>query len=182
MKKLLALFVVVLGFSAVSFGQANIATASSSATIVTALNVQKTTDMNFGNILRVNATGGTVVLSPAGSPTPSSADLTVLGGAPTAAVFTVNGTANSTYSITTNSADITLTGAGTAAGDDMKLGTFTLAATTGTVSALTSGSATGVLLSGTAVLNMGATLTVKGTQLPGVYTNATGLIVTVNYN
>jgi len=62
MKKLLALAVVILGFTAVSFGQLKIVSeaAKASATILTPVSIVKNTDLNFGNI--VNATGGTVVL------------------------------------------------------------------------------------------------------------------------
>jgi hypothetical protein len=52
-----------------------------------------------------------------------------------------------------------------------------------TVSAFTSTpSSTGILTGGSETLNIGATLNVAAGQVPGVYSNATGFDITVNYN
>lgn len=171
MKKLLLLAFVVLGISAVSFGQVGeTKTATSSATIVTPISLTKVTDMNFGNVA-VNATaGGTVVLTPAGTRTATGGvtAATALAGTITAAVFTVNGDNNHTFSITLPSGN-----------HEIKHGTSDVMQ----VSAFTSTpSGTGTLTSGTQTLQIGATLNVGAAQAPGLYTSTTPFEVKVDYN
>ena len=162
--KLFAIAIVVLGFATTSFAQ-NTATATSSATIITPIAISKTTDMNFGNI--VAGAAGTVALSVTNNRTATGVTLpTATPGTVSAAVFTVTGLANSTYSISLPAA-FTITGAGTPMTVDNFVSTPT---------------PTGVLALGTQVLTVGATLHVAANQAAGLYTNPTGLTVTVNYN
>ena len=168
MKKLLALAVVILGFTAVSFGQSGVTkSADASATIIGPLTLTKVTDMNFGNVA-VTATAGTVVLVPAGTRTPTGGvSLPVVAGTVTAATFTVGGEGSSTYAITLPTTDLTISSSGN----------------TMTVNAFTSNpSGTGALTSGSQTLQVGATLNVAGGQATGTYKSLVPFDVTVNYN
>ena len=172
MKKLLVFAIAILGFSAVSFGQVS-ASASSTATIITPIAIAQAANLNFGAIAVSPTLGGTVALPPAsGTPTRTTGGgggvtLPVVTGTVTAAAFTVTGLASSTYSISLPG-DITLSGAGST----MTLGSF-----------VSSPSATGNLgTGGSQTVYVGGTLNVSAAQPAGVYTNATGLTVTVNYN
>lgn len=168
MKKLIVFAIAILGFTTVSFGQAT-ASSTASATIITPISLSKTVDMNFGNIA-VNATVGTVLLTPGGTRTAGGGvTLPVASGTVAAASFTVGGAGTNTFSITLPNTDYTITRAtGT---ETMIVNTFT-----------SSPSGTGVLAGGTATVTVGATLNVGASQVAGSYTNATGFPVTVNYN
>ena len=75
-KKLLALVILISGFTINSYSQAT-ATATATATVVTPITISKTADMNFGNIAVQAATGGTVTLTRAsGSETMSLGSFT----------------------------------------------------------------------------------------------------------
>jgi hypothetical protein len=74
-----------------------------------------------------------------------------------------------TYTITLPSTNYTITD---------PVSTATMIVNTFTVTP----SGTGTLTAGAQTLNVGATLNVEAAQTPGVYTNATGFDVTVNYN
>lgn len=167
--KMIGMSIVLLGLSATSMAQAT-ATATATATIVTPISITKTTDMNFGNVAVQTATGGTVILAPAGTRTTGGAGgvtLPATTGTVTAALFTVNGTGTYTFAITIPSTDLTLTG--TPSG-------------TMIVNAFTTPSPTSALVAGTKTFTVGATLNVSAAQAAGVYVSATGFDVTVNYN
>ena len=152
-----------------SFAQAT-ATASASATIITPITIVKDVDMNFGNVAVSATLGGTVVLAPAGTRTTGGAGgvtLPATVGTVAAASFTVSGQANYTYAITLPTTKTITSGANT-----MTVDNFT-----------SNPSATGTLSgSGSQTLTVGATLNVSAAQASGVYTNASGVPVTVNYN
>lgn len=171
MKKLLLFALVVLGFSAASFGQSTI-TASSSATLVTPLSISKTEDLNFGT-LAATGTAGTVDIDYLNDLTVSDG-VEEIGGTPKTAVFTVTGAAGESFSVTIPSPSVEL---------DMTGGGSTGVKVTGFAceegsSATLSGS-TG---SGTKTLHVKARLIVPANAVAGTYTNASGLFVTVNYN
>ena len=166
--KMIASAIVLLGFSTASNAQAT-ATATASATIVTPISITKTTDMNFGNVAVQDATGGTVVLAPAGTRTRTAGvTLPVTNGTVAAAVFTVTGSGTYTYAITLPSTALTLTGTPS--------GTMTVDAFTSTPST------TGALTGGTQTIQVGATLNVGAAQAAGTYLSTPGFDVTVNYN
>lgn len=163
-----ALAVVILGFSANSFGQST-ANAPASATIITPITLTKTVNMNFGNVA-VNASAGTVILVPAGTRSATGGvTLPVVAGTVTAATFTVAGEGTSTYSITLPTDPLTITRA--SGSETMTVGTFT-----------STPSVTGTLSGGAQTITVGATLNVAGSQVAGNYTNVAGFAVTVNYN
>jgi hypothetical protein len=144
------------------------ATATSSATIVTPITITKTSDMSFGNVAVSATTNGTVVMTPAGVRS-ATGGVTLPGtsGTVSAASFTVNGQTGYTYAITLPTS-LTITDG---SANSMVVGSFTSTPT-----------ATGTLTGGTETLNVGATLNVGLSQVPGVYTSATPFAVTVNYN
>ena len=146
------------------------ATASSSATIVAPIGIEKSADMNFGNVA-INDEIGTVVMTTAGATSiTGGVTLPANTGTVTAAAFDVTGEADYTYTIALPSSAITLVdGAGTP--NEMTVGTFVSDPLT-----------TGALTSGAQTVNVGAILNVAGGQAAGVYTNTTDLTVTVNYN
>ena len=164
----IALFAVVCGINNASAQSS--ATASASATIVTPISITKNVDMDFGNAAVQTATGGTVVLDPAGSRTATSGvTLPAVTGTVTAADFTVNGQGNYTYAITLPTT-LTISDAGNA--HNMTVNTFTSTpAATGTLSS-----------GGSQTLTVGATLNVGAGQASGTYTSASPFTVTVNYN
>jgi len=166
MKKLFVLTIMMAGFSAGLFAQVS-ATANASATIITPIAIANTADMDFGNVA-VNATPGTVVLTPAAArSTTGGCTLPAVTGTVAAAAFTVTGLADATYSITLPAAALTITsGANT-----MTVDTWTSSPTP-----------TGTLTGGSENLTVGATLNVAGSQAPGTYTSAAPFTVTVNYN
>ncbi|MBK7174802.1 MAG: DUF4402 domain-containing protein [Bacteroidales bacterium] len=167
MKNLFALAIIVLGFTATSFAQVT-ATASTTATIITPIAIEKDIDMNFGNIAVSPTLGGTVVLPTSGARTKTGGvTLPVVTGTVSAASFTVTGEGNSTYSITLPSSAITLTSPS---------GTMTVE------NFVSTPSNTGALNNGSQEVKVGATLNVGAAQAAGTYTNESSLFVTVNYN
>ena len=168
--KAIAATVVIAGFSTSSFAQAT-ATASASANIITPISIVKVTDMNFGNVAVSATLAGTVVLAPAGTRTTGGGGgvtLPATTGTVAAASFTVSGQASYTYAITLPSTCSITDGSS----HSMTVNTFTSSpATTGLLSS-----------GGVQTLNVGATLNVSAAQAANLYTNATGVPVTVNYN
>jgi hypothetical protein len=143
------------------------ATASTSATIIAPIAISKAVDMNFGNIAS-GAVGGTVVLSPDGSLSPTGdVTLPLISGTVSAAKFTVTGLSGSTISITLPVGSITLNNLG----NTMKVKSFT-----------SNPSLTGTLTGGIQDIFVGATLVVGASQVAGLYFNLSNLFVTVNYN
>lgn len=157
-------------FSGISFHlEAQVtATATTTATLITPISINKDVDLNFGNIAVSPTLGGTVVLPLSGSRTlTGGVTLPIVTGTVTLASFTVHGEGNSTYSITLPSSAITLT----AASGNMTVDNF-----------VSSPANTGALTNGSQILKVGATLNVGAAQAAGTYTNSSGLYVTVNYN
>ena len=174
MKKLLALAVVILGFTAVSFGQASAVSgaATASATILNPISVAKSADLNFGNI--VNISGGTVELTTAGTRNHSAGvSLPAFIGTVSVAKFSVTGEAGTAYTVSLPGTVDLANGT-----NHMTVGTFTQSAVTGTIGTLTGAAGTTTVQD----ILVGATLTVGAIQAPGVYTNNTTLKMTVNYN
>ena len=168
--KLIALAIVLVGFTTTSNAQAT-ATATATATVVAPISITKTSDMSFGNIAVQTSTGGTVILSTSNSRTASGGVTATsgMGGTVSSAAFTVSGEGTNTYDITLPGT-VTLTRA--SGSETMTARTFTRAAVSGTL---------GTLSGGTQSFTVGATLTVAAGQATGTYTSA-NFNVTVNYN
>ncbi|MEI6061484.1 MAG: DUF4402 domain-containing protein [Bacteroidota bacterium] len=166
--KVIALAIVALGISSTSFAQST-ATASTTATLVVPISIANNTNMNFG-IVASSATLGTVDLNFADGRTAGGGASLPAGGGTNAktAVFTVTGEGNSTFSISIPAAPITLTGS--------VAGTMTVSDFVADLGA------SGTLSSGTKVIKVKAKLNVPANSVSGVYSNASDLFVTVNYN
>ena len=165
--KIFALCLMMVVFASTTFAQVT-ASASASAQILTPIAITKAVDMNFGN-LAVNATAGTIVLTPAGTRT-NTGGVTFLNGnngTVDAAAFNVTGLANATYSITLPAGATTIS----YAGNNMTVDTWTSNPTP-----------TGTLTGGAQTVNVGATLHVPASSPAGLYTSSTPFEVTVNYN
>lgn len=161
--KIFTLAILMTGFSAASFAQSS-ATATATATLVTPIAISKTVDMNFGTVA-ASATSGTVVLGTDNSVSPTGG-VTLPGGTPTAAQFSVTGEGTSSFSISLP-ASITLV----SGSDNLTVDGFSSTPET-----------TGALTAGAATVKVGATLNVPANAPSGTYTNTTDLTVTVNYN
>ena len=170
MKKITSIIAIItlsIAFSTTATAQVS-ASAPTSATIVTPISIAKNTDMNFGNVA-VSSAVGTVALAPASTRTKTGGvTLPANAGTVTAAQFTVSGQAGYTYAITLPTT-LTITKATTL--ETMSVDTFTSTPTP-----------TGTLTTGSEVVLVGATLNVGASQVTGLYENATGFAVTVNYN
>ena len=168
--KFITLAIAILGFTSISFAQTNptvSATAAAGANIIAPIAITKNVDMNFGNIAPSATVAGTVTLATNGTRTNSGASLPAVEGTVAAAQFTVTGEGDSAFTISMPADNaIKLVGAGT----DMNLTGFTNDA----------GGATSALITGTKVINVGATLHVGQSQAAGAYT--ANFAVTVNYN
>jgi Domain of unknown function (DUF4402) len=147
-------------------------TATATANIVTPISLNKTFDMNFGNVA-VSSTAGTVVL-PAAAGAPSrtltgGVTLPTINGTVTAAAFAVGGEPSYTYAITIPSTDLTITNG---ASNTMIVNAFVCSlGATGTLDG-----------TGAQTLYIGATLNVGASQASGSYVSGTPFSVTVNYN
>lgn len=171
MKKLLITAMIITGFAAGAFAQASAtATAAASATIVAPLTIEKTVDMNFGNVAVHASTAGTIALATDGARTETGGvTLPATAGTVTAASFDVTGSGTYTYAIALPTDDVLLTDP--VSEETMILNTF-----------VSDPSDTGELTDGAETINVGATLHVTGGQEAGSYTNATAIPVVVVYN
>jgi hypothetical protein len=167
MKKIKLVFLLTAVFITNTFAQA---TATVTATIIAPIAISNALDINFGNVAVQAGVAGTMVIAPAGTRT-RTAGVTLPSTTCTftAASFTIGGASGYTYVITRPSTGYIVTKASTL--ETMTVSTFT-----------SSPSSIGILKGVSETLNIGATLNVAAGQVPGVYTNATGFDVTVNYN
>ncbi len=170
MKKLIVIAIAIFGFSAVSFGQvgspgAITATATAGAIVVTPLSIEKTADLNFGNVA-VNSALGTAVITPLGVRSRTGGvSLPANVGSPSVATFTVAGQSGYAYTFTLPSSATTVTsGENTMTVDNWQTDAGT------------------VITGGSVTVNVGATLNVKASQPAGTYLSATPFTVTINYN
>jgi hypothetical protein len=169
MKKLSILISLVALFSIASLTvEAQVsAVAETSANIVGPISINKSIDLSFGNVAVSPTVAGTVILDPASARTKTGGvTLPVITGTVTAAKFTVAGAAGTTYSITLPASVLLTNG-----GNTMTVNAFTSTPTS-----------TGSLATGSEDIFVGGTLNVAAAQVSGLYTNATDLVVTVNYN
>ncbi len=169
MKKIFALSVILLAFSAGAFAQlSDVATAT--ATIVSPLSIANTVDMNFGNVA-VGGSSGTVVLTPAGvRSTTGGCALPTVTGTVTAATFNIGGEPGTVYTITMPAGATTIT----SGGNTMTVDSWQ--------SSLAPTASRTLPVGGTEVLNIGATLNVAANQPTGTYISGTPFTVSINYN
>jgi hypothetical protein len=169
MKKLNSFIMIIMIAATTGAMAQESATAGSSATIVAPIGIEKSADMNFGNVA-INDEIGTVVVATDGSITATGGvTLPASVGTRSAAAFNVTGETDYTYTIGLPSGPITLTDTETSS--EMTVGTF-----------VSDPSTEGTLSGGAQTVNVGATLNVGASQAAGDYINTTELTVTVNYN
>lgn len=165
--KFFAIAIVMIAFSAKSFAQSAV-TASTTAVLVIPISIAKTTDMNFGTVA-ASAASGTVLLDFAdGRTTTGGASLPAGSLLQTTAVFTVTGEGTSGFSIAIPSAAITLTGS---VSGSMTVDNF-----------IADLGASSTLVGGSQTIKVKAILNVPANAVAGTYSNASDLLVTVNYN
>lgn len=170
MKNLTIFSVLVALFTLVSINvNAQTASASAnatgSATIIAPIQISKTVDMSFGNIV-AGAGSGTVVLATNDSRS-KTGDVILPAATPgtiASAQFKVTGLANATYAITLPTTLNISNGS-----QSMTINSFT-----------STPSSTGTLTSGEETVKVGATLNVGASQASGNYTGS--FSVTVAYN
>jgi len=152
--------------SAPSLAAATSTSASAAATVMVPIAISKTTDLAFGKFA-VGSTGGTLLLNTSGALTPS-ADVTLGGGTPAAAVFHITGETGANYGIT--SPDVTLS--------DGASHSMALALVTGFATGVNSGVvSSSTIAAGGQDLYVGGTLTVGASQVAGTYTGTVAVSV-----
>lgn len=163
---LASLFVMTLATQHVKAQNQDDVTATAKATIVQAISIAESSQLNFGKIIAAS-TAGKVAIQTTGIRTIASGNIVLFnqGSAHQAGVFTVSGTPNATYYLVFPT-QISLTGP------------------TGSTPMTVEGfvhSANGTLnSSGEETFNVGATLNVGANQTPGEYTGT--YQVTAAYN
>ena len=161
----LSLFLVSFFITSGLFAQASSsATVITSATVIDPIRIDKTGDLDFGNVISAY-NPGSVVLSPDGSRTAYGVQLST----------SIPGNVNPAEAVVThgnNSYTITLPDSFTLYNQEnpdqvVIIDQFTVASEKGDV---------------TDIIKIGATLKMEAHQLSGYYTNSTGFNVTVSYN
>lgn len=168
MKNLITFLVIALAFSVQGKSQ-NSASASvtSRATIVEPITIQKTMDLDFGNVI-ASPISGTVVLSPDGTRTAYGVSIS----------NSVPGQVNPAEAVVTHgnlSYDISLPDTFTLFNEENPSQTVIL-------NDFTETSLPNIIAEGSDIIKIGATLNLEANQLPGFYTNTAGFSVTVTYN
>jgi hypothetical protein len=168
--KFLVLAIVMIAFASSTFAQVS-ATATATAVVITPLTISATTPLDFGSF--ASTSGADVIVAQNNARTVSGAGVFLVGGTPTAAVFTITGNGGSQIGITLPPLPVTLNGSVsgtmdiTAISPSIPAGNYTILGAAGPQ---------------TTTLTIGATLTVGAAQAAGTYTNTTDFTVTVNYN
>lgn len=177
--KFIAIAIVLLGIETSSFAQLTL-NSTATATIVQTIGFTKLYDLDFGN-LAVTTIAGTCILAPMAGNNPTrtitgGVTLPAFIGTPRAAGFTVTGVPGEWFTITINQVDLTITRVtGT---ETMIVNTYT---TDQNQTAPNMWNQQLDALNGDATFYVGGTVHVAASQMAGVYTNATGFPVTVNY-
>jgi hypothetical protein len=147
-------------------GGANITDAASvSATNIQAISISGNSSIDFGTFYApTSGSGGSVIIAPDGTRSSPQGKVTLAGGSPSAASFSVGGSPNTAYTVTVSSPGTLTNGSGAS----MAIGSFTHDNTDDALPA-----------SGSETINIGASLTVPKNQASGTYTGT--FTVTVDY-
>jgi len=165
-----AIFITILFISIISKARAqaiSAATIDARAVIVEPIEIAKSVDLNFGNIIS-GYTNGSITLSTDGVRTANGAQISsaVPGLVSAAEAIVSHGEYN--YSITLPESFILFNESNP--NKIMIINQFQVTPITGIASP------------GDDILRIGATLNIEANQIPGVYTNSEGFNVTVSYN
>lgn len=167
MKSYFLLFLII-AVSAQTFAQASASTSiTSRATVVEPIRIQKTMDLDFGNVI-ASTMSGTVILSPDGTRTAYGVSIS----------NSVSGQVNPAEAVVSHgnlSYDISLPDTFTLFNEENPSQTVILNEFTVT-------SLPNIIAEGNDIIKIGATLNLEANQLPGFYTNTAGFSVTVTYN
>lgn len=164
MKKLVFIFLILLSGSQ-AFAQASAsATVESRATVIDPIQIDKTVDLNFGNIITAY-NPGSVILSPDGTRVAYGVEISssIPGNVVPAEAVITHG--NNSYSITLPE-NFTLYHQENP-NQVLLIDQFTVAPQEGDISD---------------IIKIGATLNLEANQQSGFYTNSSGFNVTVSYN
>ena len=148
------------------------ATAQSHTAVLASIAVTKTSDLDFGNIVRPAAAAGTgsVSIDAASNTVVAQSPVSTLGGTTSHAAFGVSGEPGKTFSISLAGGSNTFNLTSNAAGAVAIPVTLSTPAATGTLDAT----------AGTATVPVGGSFTVTGATVTGAYTGSFDL--TVQYN
>ncbi len=167
--KIFAAILLIAGFSSNLMAQGSTKSNNANAEIKTAIALTKVNPLEFGK-LAVTGTAGTVVLTPAGSPTATNVQL-LSGTTRTAASYTSTGLASATYVINIPTSPITIiTAGGGTATKEMTVDNFVCS----------KGATSAFDITGADAFTVGATLNVGTAQDAGTYTGTFN--VTIDYN
>ena len=169
------LFLMMLGIiSANAQNHKENANGEAKATVIKALTIANTSNLEFGTFAGRNSTASTVIVSVTGSRATSTADL--IGNDGLAGTFVITGEPGAVVSITLPTSTVNLVGTDAAAGGaDMTIGSGTWVTNQVSNSSVTLTAVTGVV-----TLKVGATLAVGAAQKAGPYSGS--FTVSVNYN
>jgi hypothetical protein len=173
--KILAIFVVMMGFAVNSYGQSS-ASASTTAILITPLSITKTHDLDFST-LSSSATAGTAVIDA------STGNLSVTGGVTQTgatteqvATFTITGEPSDVITVANDVTTITLENGSS---DQLTVNTFRYSMDGGTEQNF-NGTAT-IASGGTSTLTVGATLNIPANTPAGTYNSTSDFTITINY-
>ena len=168
MNKIVLLTLFTFIASATSFAQASASVSvTSRATVVEPIRIQKTLDLDFGNVI-ASQTAGSVVLSTDGTRTAYGVSISnaVPGQVNPAEAVVFHG--DLSYDITLPESFILFNEEDP--NQSLILNDFTVSPEPDVIS------------EGSDLVKIGATLNMQANQVPGYYTNASGFSVTVTYN
>lgn len=166
--------------------QTSTATASTQAVIVKPISIQKTTDLSFGRLATIAGTASISAINGDRSADINPMLVTTLGTeeatTPSRATFTVGGEPNLTYAISAPETSITLENS-TTPSESLILTLTGVHVLSTNLTGTPAGVSTGTLSStGSDTLGIGGRLTLENDTPSGIYANAEGIALTVNYN
>jgi hypothetical protein len=159
------IFILFLLLSSQAFSQASAsAKVTSRATIIDPIQIDKTLDLDFGNVIS-SYNPGSVILSPDGSRTAQGVQISTNfpGTVNPAEAVVIHG--NNNYAITLPESFVLYNSQNP--DQQLRVNNFTVLPEEGTISD---------------IIKVGATLHLKANQASGFYTNSAGFNVTVSYN
>lgn len=168
--RIFTLAIAILGFTSASFAQSS-ATAEASATLLTPLSIKKDANLNFGTIAS-SATDGTATIeaSEVGKRTVTNG-VAALGGSPSPAKFTVTGAKDQYYGMVTPPSTIQLTNES----DGTKKLDLVLTYSNNAKDSRKFD------INGKNIFYVGGSINIPAGTIAGIYSNKTGLTVTVAY-